>query len=264
MDGLNQLSIPYSENQVEKYNGCLQKINKMNHRTLPQDTLMGVSLMEIPTDNPGLWTIFPRFVTCSDWVLEKYRLFPETANNSISVWASGIDTELFNDSNRKIEQDCFIYYKGVTPNQVNIRHLQVVESELRRRNLSYTTLKYGSYTEEQLRATVNKSRFCVLLVCTESQGIGQMEIMSMGCPIYVFNNQKIWKKRGQKFVFHNASSVPYFDKKCGVISEDMFFDNFDYFLQEIPNYTPREYITDSFTIKKCAQRYSDLVKGVTT
>lgn len=258
--GLNELGIEYSENTLEKYNGCLQG-GVPNYYRLPKDTLMGVSLMEIPTNDTRIWCIYNRFVTCSDWVKEKYKQFPtQTQGKQISVWASGIDTERFNDNDRNITQDCFIYYKTVT-NHVNSNDLIRVSNELAKRNLTFSVIEYGKYTEEQLIATAKRSRFCVLLTGTESQGIAQMEIMSMGCPLYVFD-QKIWRReRRQPFTFREATSAPFFNKECGEIVEGIDFLMLDTFIHNLPSYHPREYIEAAFTLKKCAQRYNDIIKG---
>jgi len=257
ISGFKLLGIPYAENQLADVNGCLQG-GVPNYMKLPLDTLMGVNLMVLPSEHPEVWKRYSRFVTSTQWVLTKYRLFKETAGKPISLWAGGIDTDRFRPMNKDIKRDCFIYYKDVTKH-VTESDLMRVQRELDSRGITHTTIKYGSYTESQLIELCRTSKFCVLMTGTESQGIAQMEIMSMNVPLYVFN-QTFFKYCN--FTMEGASSIPFFDvERCGTYVNNNSFDRFDLFMDKLDSYNPREYILENFTLKKCAQVYYDIVTG---
>jgi hypothetical protein len=83
-----------------------------------------------------------------------------------------------------------------------------------------------------------------------------MEIMSMNVPIYVLDC-KLW--RG----YIPATSVPYFDDRCGVIETNMNNNSsFNYFIHNLYNYKPREYILENHTLNISATKYIDILKNI--
>lgn len=257
--GFKLLGIPYIENKISRYTGCLQG-GVPGYDNLPRETLMGVSLMEIPTDQKNIWQRYNHFVTCSDWVKKKYETFKETSGKKISVWASGVETDRFNDNGKKIQYDCFIYYKDVT-RQVSENDLKQLQIFLARKKLSVKVLRYGQYTEPELIEACKTCRFGIMLTGTESQGIALLEILSMGTPLYVLDITQ-YRHRKTGYIFNGASSAPFFcDNRCGIKHKDITY--IDVFLNNIPTYSPREYVVENFTLEKCAQRYYDIITGVT-
>jgi hypothetical protein len=129
--------------------------------------------------------------------------------------------------------------------------------------LKFEIIEYGSYKEEQLKNLCSRSKFAVLLTGTESQGIAYMNILSMNIPCFVFNNPT-WTHEKDKNIKCNASSVPYFDEKCGIISKDVDLKLFKFFLEKVYNndFSPRNYILQNHTLKMSAQKYVDLLKSM--
>jgi len=122
-------------------------------------------------------------------------------------------------------------------------------------NLTYEKIEYGSYTEEDLIALANSSRFCVTVTRTESQGIAYQEILSMNVPMYVID-KTIWDDMPD--ISFPATSAPYFDDRCGIKHLDL--SRFDEFLSRLNEYSPREYILENLTLEKCASEYISLLE----
>jgi hypothetical protein len=257
--GLDELGVEYIENKEGDVNGCLHgAVQGFTNKTLPPDTLIGPEIMVLPTDMPSHWTKFKNWCQPSQWVVDYMKTFKECENTRFYVWPVGIDTDEFKHNRGKTEQDCFIYYKNVTK-QTPEQKLHYVRRELENRKLSYKVLEYGKYKEDELKHLSSTSKFCISLVGTESQGIGIMEIMSIGCPVYVID-EKQFKYGGYTFDGHNVSSTPYFNNECGLIDKDL--SKIDLFVNTIHSYNPSNYIMNNHTCRHGAQKYIDILRRV--
>lgn len=249
LKGLDELHIKVCHNQQKEYTGAIHGINKL----LKPNTLIGPEIVVLPTEKPDMFARYNRWVQPCRWVINYMREFNETDGIDLIVWPVGINTEDFNDKNRRVEKECFIYYKDITK-QVDSDRLRYVENELKIRNIKYSVIKYGSYNEADYIKLINKSAFAIWLVGTESQNIALMEAMAMGLPVYVVDEK--WFKYGD-FLWYGASSAPYFNGQCGVKCDDMTL--FDHFLDHVKEYTPRDYIINNHTLKKGAQKYMEIL-----
>jgi hypothetical protein len=254
--GLQQLNIQVSENKIEEYNGSIHgSITEFENRTLPKNTLIGPEIMVLPTDMSWVWQTWNNLVQPSQWVVDYMRTFPITKNNKLWVWSVGIDTNQFNDDNKNITTDCFIYYKNVT-HQTPISKLNNVTNVLKSKNISYKVIEYGNYNEDQLKQLCKTCKFCIMLCGTESQGIAYMEILSSGVPMYVID-EKTFKYSSFTFTNDNVSSAPYFNNECGIKTTDI--NSLDLFINNLDKYNPRKYILENHTLKIGAQKYVDIL-----
>lgn len=257
MHGLNKLEIPYVVNQEADINGCLAAWSP-RFMDLPKNTLVGPNLVVVPTEIPQMWHRFKNFIVPCEWVKNFYQTFEMTHNVNIHVWPVGIDTDKFSPLDVAKDNDCLIYFKRGSEErkQELIRFLEDYK-------LSYEEINYGSYTEEQLIDVARRSKFCVVIARTESQGIAYLEILSMGLPCYVLD-KLVWDDQSQyKFP---ATSAPYFDERCGIKCSD--FSRLEDFTKELflesdlnkSKYDPRQYILDELTLEKCAREYVNLME----
>lgn len=246
-----------------KYTGCLQYSDPdylrhlSKHKT--RSILLGPNLFVLPTDNPDLCISFDHFVTPSKWVKNLYEQFSVMQHKHIHVWPVGIDTKEWTDSTISSdglggdEIDCFIYFKNRTE-----QDLAVVEALCRKFTIKYKVIKYGSYSESELKNLCAISKFAILLTGTESQGIAYMQILSTNTPCYVFNSP-VWQS-GDKKISTAASSVPYFDDRCGVVTNDVNLEHFKDFIDGVNFFQPRKYILENHTLEKSAQDYYNLLR----
>lgn len=245
--GLERLGVDYKENVTTDYTGCLQNV--------PQDCgdnfLLGPNLFVLPCDvNPSFWETPRRLVVPSQWVKDVYCEYLDSKHN-IDIWASGVETERFIPSDSKPTSDCLIYFKNGPAEK-----LEELISILEEKSLTYKQITYGSYSEDEFIQLAQSSRFGVTITATESQGIAYQEMLSMNLPLYVLD-KPVWDDRpGISFP---ATSAPYFDGRCGVKTIDGF-SCFDFFLNQLQVFRPREYILENLTLEKCASEYLSLLE----
>ena len=259
--GLRELGVDVRENQLGDMNGCVHGTPEFRNMTLPPKTLIGPCIVVLPTENKGMYSTWQHFVHPCKWVFDYMQTFPLAQNARHYYWPVGIDTERFNDKLRgHFEYDCLVYYKNVTK-QTPDSKLGTVERELEKRKLSYKVIRYGSYTENQMKHLAAVCKFCIFLAGTESQNIAIMEMMSMGIPIYVLDC-KVMEYQSFRYESEHVSSAPYFSEECGVKVNGMDFDKFDQFWRNYHRFKPRNYILENHTLKKGAEKYLNILKEV--
>ena len=248
-----------------KYTGCLQDYDRnflMHYVDKNKPVLMGPNLFVLPNDNPFLCNSFNDFVVPAQWVKDLYLKFDLLKNKNMHVWPVGIDTEEWNFENDKKETtnlNCFIYYKNRSEND-----LAIAQAVCNKFNLKYEIIKYGSYQEQELKSLCKKmshnNGFAILLTGTESQGVAYQNILSSNVPCYVFNSPT-WKSDDSSIVVP-ASSVPYFDKTCGEISNNINLEQFENFIKNVASnkYKPRHFVIQNLNIEKQATEYLALLK----
>lgn len=245
-----------------KYSGCLQFCMPeilTDYASKKNPILMGPNLFVLPTDNPSLCKLFDHFVVPSVWVKTMYERFDLMKDKHIHVWPVGIDTDEWSpvpklSVDTKVEElDCFIYFKNRSE-----QDLAVAEAICKKFGLKYKVLRYGSYDESELKQLCTVSKFAVLLTGTESQGIAYMQILATDTPCYVFNNP-VWRSEDGK-VTASACSTPYFDERCGRITNDVNLNHFKDFLNDIDTFSPRQYILENHTLEKSAQKYYNFLR----
>ena len=55
-----------------------------------------------------------------------------------------------------------------------------------------------------------------------------------------------------------ATSVPYFDDKCGIVADEM--EKFDQFINMLDTYQPRDYIVKNHTLEISAKNYIKILE----
>jgi len=249
LKGLKENNIKFRINDLGSLNGCLQPSPYLNN--LPPTTLIGPNIMVLPTDMPPLWKKYNNYVVPSRWVKDLYEKYEVVDECNMDIWPVGIDTQIFDGSNKTIKKDCFIYFKNRSDEE-----LEDLKSFLIAKKISFEVLKYGHYSEPDFLKHIKESRFCILLTGTESQGIAYMEILSSNVPCYVIDKLN-WESDDGK-VIQAASSVPYFEKTCGIIAKK--HEEFEHFLNNLESFEPRSYILDHHTLSQSAQKYLKLLE----
>jgi glycosyltransferase involved in cell wall biosynthesis len=258
--GLEKIGVTYYgvyHSRAAKYTGILQFcMPDLLYQYSTKKPLLGPNLFVLPTDNPKLCDDFDNFIVPSQWVKDLYITFDLLKNKNIFVWPVGIDTEIWKPTvENKKEIDCFIYFKNRTE-----QDLEIVKAICRKFNLTFKVIGYGSYLEKELKELCEKAKFAILLTGTESQGIAYLNILSSNIPCYVFNTPT-WKDEYKK-ISCEATSVPYWDERCGVIANNVDLNHFKQFLDANENnkFEPRNYILDNLTLEKSAQAYYNMLR----
>jgi glycosyltransferase involved in cell wall biosynthesis len=142
------------------------------------------------------------------------------------VWPVGIDTDKFTPARPERPFSVIVYDK------ISMHHekvpevrgiLQTVLSTLKETGVPYHLLTYGSYYEQDFLEALQKTHGFVFLSQHESQGIAALEAMSAGVPILAWNPGRVleenWQRTARTWPIP-ATSVPYFDERCGTVFED--------------------------------------------
>ena len=151
--------------------------------------------------------------------------------------------KLLNLKNKKRSKECLIYFKNR-----NQKDLVKVIEVLKSKNISYKLFQYGKYENNNLVNAASKSKFCIMINGSESQGLAVQEILTMNLPIYVWDIQ-------YDNLNNFKSSVSYFDDRCGMIVNSFkdLVNNFELFLKKLNSYKPNEIILEELTFEKFIQ-----------
>lgn len=234
---------------------------------LPNPALIGPSLYDHPQVRPHLLDTlgFQKYVVLGDW---HRRLFETEYGDACVPWFAAIDpTEWPDTTDRSKKLDFLIYDKVYRDRDLQSRYLIApIEAELRRRGLTFETLRYEHHAQDDYRAALGRAKGMIFLCEHESQGIAYQEAMMSGVPILAWNfgilMDPIWK------VFHTepvaASSVPFFSDMCGETfghARD-FASSLDRFTERRSSYEPRRYMLENMSQEKSARLYVEAYRSV--
>lgn len=154
-----------------------------------------------------------------------------------------------------------IYFKERNPNE-----LDFLLKFIKNKNIKYDLIKYGSYNEAEYQKKLNKSKFVIWLGRHESQGFALESVLAKNIPILVWDVTQ----RSQQFncprEYHNVKSevttIPYWDSSCGTkfYSADELEESYDFFINNLESFTPRNFVEENLSIKKCSQNFLELIK----
>lgn len=218
------------------------------------------ALTKEPTKNI-VWNTGQRFITASEWFGKLVQLgLPFTSPRTLTVWPSGVDTEYYkpntpNIKNKKL-QDYFIYFKSQKYEDLKFVHVFLFQNYFK---FCGQTLTYYHYTPEMLRDASRKSRFCIFVSNTETQGLAALEILACDIPMFVLDCTAYTTAQ---FRFEGATSVTCWDERCGMKSSLQTIKNdFPKFLTCLDTYKPREFVCSNYSFEAAGKRLHNLITG---
>jgi len=250
--GLERIGYPYVVNArldackrlwIHDDTDALLQVPKLKDVRVIVGPNLYVNAGEIP-DNLDLATTL--YVHPSSWVTSLWK--QQGFSTPMAAWPVGIDTDAFTPSESPKEH-VLVYFKKRAPEE-----LTYAEKLLKERSITYTVLKYGMYREEEYRTLLEKSRYVFWIGCPESQGIGMEEALASGVPALVWDSPGAW---GTDI---HATSVPYFDNRCGVVvtEKDQVASAITQMEEGLDTFSPRAYILENLTLEKQAREFVDL------
>jgi hypothetical protein len=155
-------------------------------------------------------------------------------------WAAGVDPEYWKP-NPDIERTHVLIF--AKPQIGPIPDIADYAAYLESNGYSVDLIEYGTFTQEEYRSKLNRAKFLVGFVASESQGIAWAEAWSMDVPTLIWKNDEN-NINGRKF---STSSAPYLSEVTG-----LFFENFEEFIKfaplkegPSPLLAPRKWILES-------------------
>ena len=162
-------------------------------------------------------TTVKRILVYSAWMKEMCEPY---WNGAVGVWPVGIDTEKWKPSNQDMEFDVLVYDKIMWKHERQRSELlSPLLSILKQKKLTTATVRYGYYQENKYWELLHKSKAMLFLCEHETQGIAYQQALSCGVPVLAWE-QGMWLDPSYyPRIKASASSVPYFDERCGLNSK---------------------------------------------
>jgi glycosyltransferase involved in cell wall biosynthesis len=201
------------------------------------------------------------FNLLSDWVVNIWKKYYISYNLKLIKIPFGVDTEKFHPNKPILEREkVFIYFKNRNPND-----LKMVETFLTMKNYEYKIFSYkNKYDEQEYLDYLQNSKFGIWLGCHESQGFALQEALSCNVPLLVWNVKSMNEEYGCNYHDWAATSIPYWDKKCGE-----FFYNYEeldniynIFINNLKIYNPREFIINNLSFEVCENRLIEFIQSM--
>jgi hypothetical protein len=234
----------------------------------PNPIVAGIGLMTHPTEWPTLCEDYPvvRYLQHSAWCDAVYRPY---FGDRCAIWPVGIDTARWQPASAGTKTTDFLIYDKIHWDR-EARETELVapiRAALAAHGCTFETLRYGAYEPGAFQAALQHCRAMIFLSAHESQGLAAEEAMASGVPLLAWDpgfvedpNRLKW---GQPVI--PATSVPYFDARCGLTFRDAgeFTARLPLFLSALRagRYAPRDYILENLTAEKCARHFVDLVES---
>lgn len=275
--GLDCLGIAYRTNDYnyirrhpEEVACIIGKPHVLNLAQWKNPILFGAAVFSHPTDEPDIFDRYPirKMLVPGEWIRQ---MFEPYYGDQVVPWPVGIDTEEWSPvALRRKDIDILLYNKVRWDNEHYETNLVApIRDHLTRLGLNFLEMNYGFYKEEDFHRALARSKSMIFLCEHETQGIAYQQALSCGIPILAWDRGGCWQDPSyypEKVKFAPVSSVPYWDKRCGLKFKDVedFPSRLSEFLDKLDRYafSPREYILENLTLEKSAQHYLKIFNEV--
>jgi hypothetical protein len=233
--------------------------------SLSNPALLGPALYDHPGLAPHLMADprFRRYLVSADWCLEMFRPY---YGEHCALWFAGIDVAHWPDS-RQGERDIdVLVYDKIRWDRERLvpGFLEPLVAELRRGGLSVQRLQYRFYDVPTYRRLLGRSRSMLFLCEHETQGIAYQEALASNVPVLAWDNGFWLDPLARRFSSQPipASSVPYFDTRCGERFRDLasFSAVFELFWARLGSYEPRQYVKEHLSPAASSSLYLQLYR----
>ncbi|RZK58195.1 MAG: glycosyltransferase family 1 protein [Pedobacter sp.] len=278
MEGLDILKIPYRfndfkyiKNHPEEIACIIGKPHLIDDHTWKNPIVFGAGIFSHPLSYPDLLKKHPnikKVLVPGPWVRNMF--IPFYGDDMVISWPVGIDTEKWKPNTVSKSVDFLVYSKFLWNKDGNkVNFLSPLLHILEQHKLSYEVVTYGNYTHQSLTESLERCNNAIFLCEHESQGMAYQQILSSDVPILAWERESFWLDPSfypDKVQFTPSSSVPYWDKNCGVKFKNLedFERQLLLFLDKKKEglFNPRAYILENLSLEKCAQHYFNIITAV--
>jgi hypothetical protein len=191
-------------------------------------------------------------ITPSEWVSKAYiEEVPSLATRCIE-WAAGVDTEFWKPNPNIARTHVLIFIK---PQVGPIPDIDPYVQNLKENGYLVDLIEYGSFTQEEYRNKLNRAKFLVGFVASESQGIAWAEAWSMDVPTFIWRNDSNCIQ-GKEI---ESSTAPYLSSNVG-----SFFgavEELPLLIKRMDFLQPRKYGVENFSDAATATNLINLIQN---
>jgi len=268
MKGLDKIGTPYRFNDYnyikkhpEEIACIIGKPHLLFEKKWQNPVIFGAGIYSHPIECPDLFKRRPNVKRClvpGEWMREMFEPFYE---DKVTAWPVGIDTDYWQPDTCNKEFDFLIYDKIRWEHERYENELinPVIEI-LDQQKVSCQFIKYGSYSQPELKDKLKTSKAVIFLCEHETQGLAYQQILSSNIPILAWERGGYWQDPyyyPDKAKYQPVSAVPYWDERCGIkfASVGEFNEKLKLFLENAGKFKPRDYILENLTLELCAEKY---------
>jgi len=202
----------------------------------------GPNLVVLPLEAPDLMNApeIDRMLVPCDWVADLYRAQLPALAPKLTVWPVGLDTDYWQAPTPRPTDYVLIYDKKQLDLSGQIR------KTLEQRGIPTRTVRYGAYSPAAYREMLSGAQAMVWVSRSETQALAVLEALSMNVPVLAWDPGEFQYRSPilNRTFTHPATSVPYFDARCGKTfsAMDSFSQTWERFEKEMPMYQPRAFL----------------------
>jgi hypothetical protein len=197
----------------------------------------------------------------SDWVVNIWNKYEICQNMKLVTLPFGVETELFQEIKPICDRNqVFVYFKNRNPSE-----LKYISEFLNSKSIQYSVFSYNNrYNENEYLSFLQNSKYGIWIGTHESQGFALQEALSCNVPLFVWNVTSMNQEWGQYYNNIPATSIPYWDERCG----EVFYDanelevKYNTFINNIGKYKPRDFIIENLSIEVCENRWIEFIKNI--
>lgn len=194
------------------------------------------------------------YIQPSDWVKQAWNVVNKII--PVKTFYFPVNTDKFIPTNT-VKNNVFIYFKRRKPEE-----LLLITKFLESKNIKYHIFDYiKRYNEEDYLKYLQNSRYGIILGAHESQGFAIEEALSCNVPLLVWTVTSMQQEEGSNFPNIKATSVPYWDQRCGEFfyKKEEIETKYNEFINKLDTYKPREYVLENLSVEKCAENFKGLL-----
>lgn len=241
-------------------------------RGLPRSTPVIAAIgFPYPAELPDLCREYnvQKYLQHSRWALDFARSAGLYDDAIFDVWPAGIDTDEWKPAERRKTHDVLIYRKIHWDKERSESELVApIREFLRSNGYSFSEIVYGSYLIDEYKRLLSEAKVMVFLTEHESQGLAYQECLASGVPVMAWDQGTFLDPIRHKYdrLDVPATSVPYFDQRCGVTFVDIndFGVKFEPFFDDCSSgqFRPREFVLETLSIETSTDRMLEIYDSI--